>query len=148
MVSLWVATMALIVGLLLGLYMTVPLTPLLVKFSDYIGLAVLAGFDTIVGGIRAALQGNFDKRIFLSGFFVNMLMASFLAYIGNQVLGIDLMVAVVVVFGLRIFNNLAVIRRIMLDRLLRWFEERKVASSMAVSEGETASGQGAMKVEG
>lgn len=147
MVSLWVATVALIIGLLLGLYMAMPLTPLLTKFSNYVGLAVLAGFDAIVGGVRAALQGNFDEGIFLSGFFVNMLMASLLTYVGNQVLGVDLSVAVVVAFGLRIFNNLAVIRRILLDRLMRWIEERKVASRVSRGSEETTSERSATSVK-
>lgn len=147
MVSLWVAVVALTIGLLLGLYMTAPLTPFLMKFSNYVGLAVLAGFDTIVGGVRAALQGNFDEGIFLSGFFVNMLMASLLTYVGNQVLGVDLTMAVVVVFGLRIFNNLAVIRRILLDRLMRWIEERRVASKALLSGEEAAPEQDATKVK-
>lgn len=126
MVSIWVATLAMIIGLIIGLYTTAPLTPILIKFANYIGLAVLAGFDSIIGGTRAALQGNFDESIFLSGFFANMLMASLLAYIGNQILGVDLTMAIVVVFGLRIFNNLAVIRRILVDRLVRWLNEKRL----------------------
>ncbi|MFA4043732.1 MAG: hypothetical protein HZRFUVUK_000510 [Candidatus Fervidibacterota bacterium] len=129
MVSLWIAVLALVIGILMGLYITMPITPFLLKFANYIGLAVLAGLDAIIGGARAGLQGNFDKGIFLSGFFVNMLMAVFLAYVGNRIIGVDLTLAIVVVFGLRIFNNLAVIRRIALDRFLQWYAQRRLASS-------------------
>lgn len=135
MIAFWVATLALLIGMVIGLYITLPFTPLLVRFANYAGLAVLAGLDTVIGGIRAGLQGSFDQRIFLSGFFVNMLMAVFLAYIGNQILGVDLTIAVVVVFGLRIFNNLAVIRRIAVDRFSRWLEQRRVKQVAREQEG-------------
>lgn len=135
MIAFWVAILALLIGMVIGLYVTLPFTPLLVRFANYVGLAALAGLDTVIGGIRAGLQGSFDQRIFLSGFFVNMLMAVFLAYIGNQILGVDLTIAVVVVFGLRIFTNLAVIRRIALDRLSRWLEQRRVKHIVGDEEG-------------
>ena len=46
----------------------------------------------------------------LSGFFVNALLAMLLAFLGDQI-GIDMFMAASICFALRIFSNLAFIRR-------------------------------------
>ena len=48
-------------------------------YSLYITVAILASLDSVFGGIRANLEGTFDIRIFLSGFFANSILAAFLA---------------------------------------------------------------------
>ncbi len=85
------------------------------EYSSYLSIALLAGLDTIFGGIRSYLERTFNVRIFMSGFFFNTLFAAGLAFIG-AFLGIDLYLAAIVAFGVRLFNNLAVIRRIVLSR--------------------------------
>jgi small basic protein len=62
------------------------------------------------GGIRAVMEDHFDSTVFISGFFSNTLLAAGLAFIGER-LGIDLYLAAVVAFGVRLFQNLAIIRR-------------------------------------
>ena len=52
----------------------------------------------------------------VSGFFGNSILAACLAYLGDK-LGIPMYIAAVIVFGGRIFDNFAIIRRILLDRL-------------------------------
>ncbi|MGL5084901.1 MAG: DUF1290 domain-containing protein, partial [Clostridium sp.] len=58
---------------------------------------------------------NFKADIFLSGFFGNAVLAAALAYLGDK-LGIPMYIAAVIVFGGRIFNNFAVIRRLILEK--------------------------------
>ncbi|MFB5191594.1 small basic family protein [Alicyclobacillus fastidiosus] len=104
---MWLPVLGLVVGVALGLVtnVTVP-----VAFSSYLSIAILAALDTVLGGIRASLEKSFDGAVFLTGFFTNTLVAALLAYIGNQ-LGVDLYLAAVVAFGVRLFNNIAAIRR-------------------------------------
>ncbi|MBI3910455.1 MAG: small basic family protein [Armatimonadetes bacterium] len=83
--------------------------------AEYLSLALLAGLDSICGGIRSGLRGKFRSDIFVSGFLVNMLLAVLFIFLGNQ-LGVDLQLAAVVTLGSRIFVNLSLIRREMLDR--------------------------------
>jgi len=73
-------------------------------------VAILASFDSVLGAIRAELDGTFNDRIFLSGFIVNALVAVLLTFLGDQ-LGLDLYLVALIAFGLRIFNNVALIRR-------------------------------------
>lgn len=110
---IWLPVLGLIVGAAIGFVanVTVPL-----MYSSYLSIAILAALDTVFGGIRASLDKTFDAVVFLSGFFFNTLIAALLAYIGNQ-LGVDLYLAAVVAFGVRLFQNIAVIRRIAFDKV-------------------------------
>ena len=88
------------------------------EFASYLSLATLAGMDSVFGGIRAGLDGKFKNDIFLSGFVVNMVLAVALAFLGDQIGVQDLYLAAVVTLGGRIFLNLSVIRRQLLERRL------------------------------
>ena len=76
----------------------------------YLSIAVLAALDCLIGGWYALMRGEFDNAILISGFFVNTLLAAGLALLGDF-LGLDLYLAAVVAFGLRIFSNIGYIRR-------------------------------------
>jgi small basic protein len=102
----------LLVGLVLGFQLPVML-PLV--YTKYMSIAVLAALDSVFGGIRAYMEDSFDYLIFTSGFFVNMLLAAGLAYMGDR-LGVELYLAAVIVFGVRLFNNLGIIRRYLLKK--------------------------------
>lgn len=99
--------LGLLAGIAIGLVFSIEVPQ---EWARYTALAMLAAFDTVVGGWRADLDGHFDSSVFISGFFVNMLLAGFLTFFGDR-LGVDLSIAAIVVFGTRLFNNLAVIRR-------------------------------------
>lgn len=109
---MWVPLIGLILGVAIGLLLPVKIP---VIYSKYMSVAVLAALDSVFGGIRASMEDNFDNAIFLTGFFSNTLLAAFLAYIGDQ-LGVELYLAAVLVFGVRLFQNLAIIRRHLLKR--------------------------------
>jgi small basic protein len=109
---IWLPVLGLVVGAAIGLVSkwTIP-----VEYSSYLSIAILAALDTVFGGIRASLEKSFDDTVFLTGFFTNILVAALLAYIGVQ-LGVDLYLAAVVAFGVRLFQNIAVIRRIVVEQ--------------------------------
>jgi small basic protein len=87
-----------------------------VAIAGYLSVAVLAGLDSVFGGIRAGVERHFRSDVFLTGFLVNMLMAVAIVYAG-QVIGVeDLYLAAVVTLGGRIFLNLSVIRRHWLEK--------------------------------
>jgi small basic protein len=83
-------------------------------YTIYAAVAILAALDSVIGGINAVMRKRFSMGIFTSGFFINTALAAFLTYVG-QILSIDLYLAAVLVFGARIFQNLAEIRRILLN---------------------------------
>lgn len=79
-------------------------------YASYLGLAALAGLDSVFGGIRAGLEGKFHTDVFVSGFIANTMLAAALAWLGDQI-GVDLLLAAVVALGGRVFLNLSLIRR-------------------------------------
>lgn len=102
----------LIVGVILGINSPFAL-PL--QYTKLLSVALLAGVDAVLGGVRAAMSGNYDTEVFISGFFINGFLAAILSYAGN-LLGIDLNMVAVLIFGMRIFQNLAIIRRLYIGK--------------------------------
>ena len=84
--------------------------------AEYLSIAVLAGLDSVFGGIRAGVERRFRSDVFLSGFLVNMILAVLLVYVGTRIGVDDLYIAAVVTLGGRMFLNLSVIRRHWLER--------------------------------
>ncbi|MCM3717248.1 small basic family protein [Fictibacillus phosphorivorans] len=117
---MWLPVLGLLIGLLLGFMSDIRVPP---EYSNYLSIAVLAALDTLFGGIRAHLQGSFEDKVFITGFFFNILLAAGLAYLGVH-LGIDLYLAAIFAFGVRLFNNIAVIRRLLISK---WSDSRKKA---------------------
>jgi small basic protein len=104
-----IAVLALIAGIALGLWLepTVPLA-----LQPYLPIAVVAALDAMFGGIRARLDGIFDDKQFVISFVSNVLVAAFIVYLGDKLgVGGQLSTGVVVVLGIRIFSNVAAIRR-------------------------------------
>lgn len=98
-------------GLLVGALVAVLLQPSVPQeLSRYVAMAVVAAVDAGLGGVRTYLEHTFNDRIFVVAFLSNAAVAIFLVWVGDQ-LGVDLSTAVVVVLGVRIFQNLAAIRR-------------------------------------
>ena len=117
---MWIPILGLLIGLLVGSALNVPIPG---AYAKYLSIAVLAALDSAFGGVRSIFDERFDAAILLTGFFANALLAALLAYLGDQ-LGVDLYLAAVFAFGVRLFQNLAIIRR---ELLSRWVEKRKIA---------------------
>ena len=105
-----------IVGVLIGIAIGL-LFPLSmpVEYGKFLAVALLASLDSVFGGLRSALEEKFDNAVFIIGFFVNALLAVVLVFVGDR-LGIDLYYVASLAFGLRIFQNLAIIRRFFLKK--------------------------------
>lgn len=109
---MWLPIMGLIIGAIIGLLTDIRIPD---EYANYLSIAILAALDTLFGGIRAQLQNIYDEKVFVSGFFFNIILAASLAFLGVH-LGVDLYLAAVFAFGVRLFQNIAVIRRIMLTK--------------------------------
>jgi small basic protein len=80
--------------------------------QPYLPIAVVAALDAVFGGIRARLDGIFDDKVFVVSFVSNVLVAGLIVYLGDKLgVGGQLSTGVVVVLGVRIFGNVAAIRR-------------------------------------
>ncbi|TDB74936.1 small basic family protein [Micromonospora sp. KC723] len=104
-----IAVLALLVGVVLGIYLD-PTVP--AGLQPYLPIAVVAALDAVFGGVRAKLDRIFDDKQFVVSFISNVLVAGLIVYLGDQLgVGGQLSTGVVVVLGVRIFGNVAAIRR-------------------------------------
>jgi small basic protein len=103
------ALLGLAVGVVAGVFFE-PTVPTILQ--PYLPIAVIAALDALFGGLRARLDGLFNERVFVVSFVFNVLVAAFIVWLGDQLgVGTQLSTAVVVVLGIRIFSNVAAIRR-------------------------------------
>lgn len=100
-----------LIGLIVGAAVALLLRPTVPpEFTRYVAMGVVAAVDASFGGVRAYLEHTFNDRVFVLSFVTNGAVAAGLVWLGDQ-LAVDLTTAVVVVFGIRIFQNLAAVRR-------------------------------------
>jgi small basic protein len=101
------------IGLLLGVLVGLVLQPTVPAWLDpYLPIAVVAALDAVFGALRAFLDGIFDDKVFVVSFVSNVLIAGLIVYLGDTLgVGGQLSTGVIVVLGIRIFSNVAAIRR-------------------------------------
>lgn len=128
---MWIILVGFLAGILIGVIspFTLPIT-----YARYLSIAVLAALDTAFGGLRSSLGGTYDNGIFITGFFTNALLAAGLVYLGDRI-GVDnLYLAGVVALGVRIFQNLGIIRR---ELYTKWGLLRRRGRADAPRSGST-----------
>ncbi len=104
-----IAVLGLLAGIVLGLIFK-PDVPL--GFEPYLPIAVVAALDAVFGALRAFLDGIFDDKVFVVSFFSNVVIAAAIVFLGDKLgVGAQLSTGVIVVLGIRIFTNVAMIRR-------------------------------------
>lgn len=100
-----------LIGLIVGALVALVLRPTVpADMTRYVAMGVVAAVDASFGGVRAYVEKTFNDRVFVLAFVTNAIVAAGLVWLGDQ-LAVDLTTAVVVVFGIRIFQNLAALRR-------------------------------------
>ncbi len=100
-----------ILGFIFGSNLEIPY-----KYTAYIAVAILAFLDSLFGGIVSNMKNEFNMTVFVSGFFVNAVIAIFLVYLGQK-LNVDIYLAAVIVFTTRLFTNLSIIRRLIIENI-------------------------------
>ena len=104
-----IAVLGLIVGVVLGLVLK-PEVP--IGLEPYLPIAVVAALDAVFGAMRAFLDGLFDDKVFVVSFISNVFIAALIVFLGDKLgVGAQLSTGVIVVLGIRIFANVAAIRR-------------------------------------
>ncbi len=105
------------IGLLLGVVIGIVIRPdVPLWLQPYLPIAVVAALDAVFGGVRAVLDGIFNDKVFVISFLSNVVVAAVIVFLGDQLgVGAQLSTGVVVVLGVRIFSNVASIRRHLFD---------------------------------
>ena len=104
-----IPVLGLVVGIVAGLLLQ-PTVPS--ELQAYLPIAIVAALDAVVGAMRAMGERRFNDRVFVVSFISNVVIASLMVFLGDQLgVGSQLSTGVVVVLGIRIFANAAAIRR-------------------------------------
>lgn len=103
------AILGLIIGVVAGIFLK-PDIPIVLQ--PYLPIMVVAALDALMGAVRSYFERSFSDRVFVVSFISNVITATLLVFLGNQLgVGSQLSTAVIVVLGIRIFSNVSAIRR-------------------------------------
>ena len=109
-----------ILGIIIGMLLpTIPYTA-----SQYLAIGIVASLDSVFGGLASNINKSFNAKVFITGFFLNAILAMLLTYLGER-LNVDIYLAAVIVFVGRIFNNLGIIRRYYVNKWAGKTEDNK-----------------------
>ena len=110
----WWSIAGFLAGVIIGIFapLTIP-----IAFARYSAVAIMVIVDAIFGAFTADLKEEYSPSIFISGLLFGMTAAILITFLGDR-LGIDLYLAVIIVFTFRIFANLSTIRYAFLTRFL------------------------------
>ena len=114
---------AIILGCLIGAILGINAPVISYTYSKYLAIAIVAALDSIFGGISSTLKGNFDFKVFVSGFFGNAILSMLLTFLGDK-LNVDIYLAAIVVFVNRMFLNLTIIRKYYIEKI--WTKTKEV----------------------
>ena len=115
---------AILIGCVLGAIVGINAPIISYSYSSYLAIAIIAALDSVFGGIAGTLKGEFNFKVFISGFFCNSILSMLLTYLGNK-LNVDIYLAAIVVFVGRMFLNLTIIRKYYIDKWSKKYEEYK-----------------------
>ncbi len=118
---------AILLGCIVGAILGINAPIISYTYSSFLAIAVIAALDSVFGGITSVLNGKFDLKIFISGFFCNAILSILLTYLGQK-LNVDIYLAAIVVFVGRMFTNLTIIRRYYIDKWSEKVKQRNIKS--------------------
>jgi small basic protein len=130
---MWWPLIGLLLGLVIGSILNrMPLgsAAIPIEYTRYTAIAILAAMDSVLGALRADVEDQYDNWIFISGFLINSLLAALLTLLGDR-LGVELEYAAIVAFGVRMFTNLAIIRRRLLANVREWWHRQQTGRGAA-----------------
>ncbi|MDP4007941.1 MAG: small basic family protein [Candidatus Peregrinibacteria bacterium] len=112
-----------LLGIIIGLSMDIDIP---IELTRYTAVIIIGMLDALFGAIRAEFtKDDYDPLIFLTGLFFNTVLAVGITYLGDR-LGLDLYLAATVVFTFRIFSNVGIVRRVMIEK---WISEKTVKTN-------------------
>lgn len=118
------ALLGIIIGVLLGftLHLDIP-----IEYTRYTAVIAIGVLDALFGAIRAEVtKDQYNAVIFISGLIFNIILSVGITFLGDK-LGLDLYLAATVVFTFRIFSNVGITRR----ALIQIWLEKKAAKETA-----------------
>jgi len=116
---MYLIIVGLALGLTIGTFLRIDIPP---ELTRYTAVAIVGVLDSFFGAIRASIENKYNATIFLSGLAFNMAVAVLITFLGDK-LNLDLYLAILIAFTLRIFGNIGSIKTSAVDRII---QKRKI----------------------
>lgn len=109
------AILGIAIGILMGLTINYPIPFELTKYTAVVIMGIL---DSLFGAIRAEVtKDQFNAAIFITGLLFNIILSFAITLLGDK-LGLDLYIAATFVFTFRIFSNVGITRRAVIQNMI------------------------------
>ncbi len=107
------------IGIILGIFIGLALNfPIPLELTKYSAVVIMGIMDALFGAIRAEVtKDQFNATIFITGLLFNIILSIAITLLGDK-LGLELYLAATFVFTLRIFSNVGITRRAILQNIL------------------------------
>jgi len=121
---MYLIILGLSLGLIIGGFLRFNIPP---EYTRYTAVAIVGILDSLFGAIRASVEKKYNTTIFVTGLAFNMIVAVLITYVGDT-LNLDLYLAILVAFTIRIFANIGIIKTSAVDKL--WNKSNKIADKV------------------
>ena len=109
------AIVGILIGIIAGLTINIEIP---IEYTKYSAVAIIGILDALFGAIRAEVtKDQYNTVIFITGLLFNIILALGITLLGEQ-LGLDLYLAATVVFTFRIFSNVGITRRALIQKTI------------------------------
>jgi len=110
---MYLIILGLSLGLIIGGFLRFDIPP---ELARYTAVAIVGILDSLFGAIKGSVERKFDSITFITGLVFNMTIAVLITFIGDK-LSLDLYLAILVAFMIRIFNNIGLIKMYTIDKI-------------------------------
>lgn len=111
---MYLIILGLSLGLTIGAFLRIDIPP---EYARYTAVAIVGVLDSLFGAIRASVENKYNTSVFLTGLAFNMIIAVLITFVGDK-LNLDIYMAILVAFTIRIFSNIGIIKTTALDKLM------------------------------
>ena len=108
-----IVLIGLIFGIIIGSFLQFNIPP---ELTRYTAVAIVGIMDSLFGAIKASVEGKYNTVVFISGLAFNMAIAVLITFFGDK-LNLDLYLAILVAFMIRIFANVGAIKSTALNKI-------------------------------
>jgi len=107
-------------GLAIGGFLQFNIPP---EYSRYTAVAIVGIMDSLFGAVRASAEKKYDTVTFLTGLGFNMVVALLITFFGDK-LNLDLYLAILVAFIIRIFANIGQLKTTTITNLQKKISDK------------------------
>lgn len=111
---MYLVIFGLALGVVIGAFLRFDIPP---EYARYSAVAIVGILDSLFGAIKASVESKYNTMIFITGLAFNMIVAVLVTFLGDK-LNLDLYLAILIAFTIRIFSNIGMIKSSTLDRYI------------------------------